>query len=40
MAEEETKNQPIDANVKLYGKFEFMAMGGKTKRKSTKKTKV
>ena len=39
MQEESSKNQPIDSNVKLFGKFEFMAKEKKVKRRTTKKSK-
>jgi actin-related protein len=36
----DNQNKPIDANVKIFGKFEFMAKEKKTKRRAIKKVKV
>lgn len=38
--EKANQNNPVDSNVKIFGKFEFMAKEKKVKRRTTKKTKV
>lgn len=40
MQEERAKNKPIDSNVKLFGKFEFMAKEKKIKRRTGHRRKV